>query len=97
MACTALGSYTPQLAITVRDPVNNAQPAAQSVQAQMEAGRAYNVSVTVVNNGETTWTHAQQYTLMAQSPHNTMTWGLNRVPLPFDNVAPGKAPPFISR
>jgi len=88
------GSYTPQLSITVRDPVNNAQPTAQSVPAQMEAGQAYNVSVTVVNNGETTWTRAQQYTLMAQSPHNTMTWGLNRVPLPFDNVAPGQSATF---
>ena len=67
------GASTPQLAITVRDPLNNAQPAAQSVPAQMEAGKAYNVSVTMVNNGESTWSRALQYTLMAQGPHNNMT------------------------
>ena len=60
----------------------------------MEAGRAYTVSVSVVNNGETTWTRAQNYTLMAQSPHNNMTWGLNRVALPVDNIAPGQSTTF---
>ena len=37
---------------------------------------------------------AQNYTLMAQSPHNTMTWGLNRVALPVDNIAPGQSTTF---
>ena len=74
--------------ITVREPLNNAQPWAQSVPTQMEVGKRYDVSVSVYNNGESTWTRAQNYTLMSQSPQNNMTWGLNRVALPFESIAP---------
>ncbi|MFC4932721.1 NBR1-Ig-like domain-containing protein [Massilia sp. GCM10023247] len=88
------GNASMAATVTVREPLNNAAPTGQSATAQMETGKAYNVSVTMYNNGESTWTRAQQYTLMAQSPHNNMTWGLNRVALPFDSVAPGESATF---
>jgi RHS repeat-associated protein len=86
----ALSSMT----VTVRDRINNAMPSVPSVPTQMQTGQRYDVSVTMVNNGETTWTRAQQYTLMSQSPYNNTTWGFNRVPLPVDNIAPGQSATF---
>jgi hypothetical protein len=80
--------------VDVTEPVNNAQPTGQDAPTQMETGRPYNVSVTVLNNGESTWTRDKQYTLMAQSPHNNMTWGVSRVALPVDNIAPGQSATF---
>jgi len=90
----AFGTSSNGVWVNVTEPVNNAQPSGQSVPAQMETGKPYNVSVTMVNNGETTWTRAQQYTLMAQSPHNNTTWGFSRVALPIDNIAPGQSATF---
>jgi RHS repeat-associated protein len=86
----ALSSMT----VTVRERINNAMPSVLSVPTQMQTGQRYDVSLTMVNNGETTWTRAQQYTLMSQSPYNNTTWGFNRVPLPVDNIAPGQSATF---
>ena len=63
----AFGTSSNGVWVNVTEPVNNAQTTGQSVPAQMETGKPYSVSVTMVNNGETTWTRAQQYTLMAFS------------------------------
>jgi hypothetical protein len=82
------------MTVTVREPINNAMPAVPSVATQMETGKPYSVSVTMVNNGESTWTRDKQYTLMSLSPANNTTWGFNRVPLPVDNVAPGQSATF---
>jgi len=60
----------------------------------MQTGGQYDVSVTMHNNGETTWSRALQYTLMSQAPHNNMTWGLGRVPLPVEEVRPGESATF---
>ena len=48
----------------------------------------------MLNNGDTTWNRAQQYTLISQSPEGNLTWGNNRVPLPVDNIAPGQSVTF---
>jgi len=60
----------------------------------MQTGQRYDVSVTMQNTGETIWSRVQQYTLMAQSPQNNVTWGFNRVSLPVDTIAPGQATTF---
>lgn len=60
----------------------------QSVPTSMEVGQTYNVSVTMRNTGESTWTEADLYRLGAQSPQDNYTWGMNRVMLPA-SVAPG--------
>jgi RHS repeat-associated protein len=79
---------------TVREPLNNAMPGPQSVATQMETGKPYAVSVTMINNGESTWTRAQEYTLMSLSPDNNFTWGFHRVALPVDSVPPGQSATF---
>lgn len=60
----------------------------QSVPAYMDAGATYAVSVTVQNNGDSTWTQADSYRLGSQNPQDNYTWGLNRVELPA-SVPPG--------
>ncbi|NTB05767.1 RHS repeat-associated core domain-containing protein, partial [Agrobacterium tumefaciens] len=90
----SFGGSTSVAWVNVREPVNNAQPVAQDVPLQMESGKSYNVSVTMANNGESTWTRDKLYTLMSQSPHNNTTWGNNRVPLSVDNIAPGQSVTF---
>lgn len=86
--------YTSPLAITVREPINNAELLGQNVPGQVRTGQRHEVVIVMRNNGETTWTRAQQYTLMAQSPHNNITWGLNRVPLSVETVNPGESATF---
>ena len=90
----SFGASTNNVTVNVTEPVNNAQPVSQTVLTQVEAGKSYTVSVTMVNNGETTWTRAQNYILMSRYPWNDMSWGLNRVALPFDPVAPGQTATF---
>jgi hypothetical protein len=90
----SFGASTSSVTVNVTEPVNNAQPVSQTVLTQVEAGKTYTVSVTMVNNGETTWTRAQNYILMSRYPWNDMSWGLNRVALPFGPVAPGQTATF---
>ena len=63
----------------------------------METGKPYNVAVTMVNNGETTWTRAQQYTLMSFW-RITMNGGASTALL-YRSITsrPGKARPSLSR
>lgn len=92
----SFGGFTAPVTVNVVAPVlvSNAQVVGQSVPTQMEAGKRYNLSVTMYNSGSTTWTRAEQYTLMTQSPGNNTMWGFNRVSLPFDSVAPGQTATF---
>jgi len=90
----SFGGSTSVAWVNVREPINNAQPVAQDVPLQMESGKSYNVSVTMANNGESTWTRDKLYTLMSHNPQNNTTWGNNRVPLPVDNIAPGQSVTF---
>ena len=88
------GAPTTPVSITVREPINNASYVSHYQTTQMQTGQRYDVSVTLHNNGETTWSRGLQYTLMAQAPHNNTTWGLNRVPLPVEEVRPGESVTF---
>ena len=54
----------------------------QSVPTTMATGRTYAVTVTMQNNGSTTWTSAANYNLGSQNPQDNLTWGFARVGLP---------------
>jgi hypothetical protein len=67
---------------------NNAAFVSQSVPTSMLAGATYNVTVTMSNNGGSTWTAASSYFLGSQNPENNYTWGGARVAMPA-SVGPG--------
>lgn len=79
--------------VTVNDlppppPVNSAAFVSQTgMPTAMTIGQTANVSVTMLNNGNTTWTPGA-YRLGSANPLGNTTWGLSRVDLP-GNVAPG--------
>jgi hypothetical protein len=104
------GNVTPDIKITVSPPVSsalflpNAQFVAQSVPQSMTAGQTYAVSITLKNNGNTTWTNTtgpgtpNAYSLGSQNPQDNVNWGItgfpNRVPVP-GSVAPGNTVTFM--
>ena len=71
---------------------NNAMFVSQSVPSSLTAGQTASVSVTMKNNGTTTWA-AGTYSLQSQNPAGNTTWGLNRVNLA-SPVAPGNNATF---
>jgi hypothetical protein len=74
--------------ITVLTPSNQAQFISQSVKSVMTASEPVTVSITMQNMGNTTWKNGTNYRLGSQNAQDNLTWGLNRVTLPFD-VPPG--------
>ena len=66
---------------------NGAQFVSQNVPSSLSVGQATSVTVTMRNNGTTTWA-AGSYCLQSQNPVDNMTWGVNRVALS-SPVAPG--------
>lgn len=54
----------------------------QSVTTPMVHGQLYPVTVTMRNTGTSTWTAADGYSLVAQSPPHNATWGVSSVPVP---------------
>ncbi len=85
------GATSTNVVVTVTSggggPVDSAAFVSQSVPSSMTAGQSVSVSVTMQNNGTTTWA-AGTYKLGSQNPQDNMTWGLNRVNLA-SSVAPG--------
>ncbi|HKZ55352.1 MAG TPA: Calx-beta domain-containing protein [Anaerolineales bacterium] len=75
------GDLTPNLRIKVAAPANGARYVSQSAPAMILPGDTAEVSVTMVNNGTSTWDPAADYFLGSQNPENNWTWGLTRVPL----------------
>ncbi|HEY8462070.1 MAG TPA: NBR1-Ig-like domain-containing protein, partial [Blastocatellia bacterium] len=76
---------------------NDAAFVSQSVPATMTAGESYAVTVTMLNQGTTTWTPEQEYRLGAQNPHDNTIWltTTNRVNLsPGESVSPGATVTF---
>lgn len=57
----------------VWDPVRYAQI--------VEAGKSYNVSLSLRNIGTTTWTSGENYRLGSTEPRGNLTWGVGRVNL----------------
>jgi serine protease len=87
------GDATPNVAVTVLAPSNQAQFISQSVKSVMTASEFSTVSITMKNVGNTTWTTGSAYRLGSQNPQDNMAWGLNRVVLPSD-VPPGATVTF---
>jgi RHS repeat-associated protein len=71
---------------------NSATFVSQSVPTSMPAGSTQTVTVTMANNGTTTWTTAGQYTLGSRNPENNLTWG-GRINVP-GSIAPGAQASF---
>src|SRR5262249_51949822 len=71
---------------------NGAAFVSQSVPSSMTAGQVTGVSVTMNNNGSTTWTPGT-YFLGSLNPQGNTTWGLNQVALG-SSVAPGQNATF---
>ncbi len=82
------GEASSNLVVVVTAPVNNAAFVTQTVAAVMVTGRTENVSITMRNTGDTTWTTAGGYALAAVNPADNVVWGLSRAALPAD-TAPG--------
>ena len=87
------GDVSPNTAITVLAPSNQAQFISQSVSKIMTASEFSTVSITMKNVGTTTWTAGSAYRLGSQNPQDNTTWGFNRVVLP-NNVPPGATVTF---
>lgn len=87
-ACTingpACGGPTATPAVT-----DNAACVSNTIPLAMSPGQVVPVSVTMNNNGPTTWLQSAVYRLGAQDPQDNMNWGLNRVTLPVASVGPG--------
>jgi hypothetical protein len=91
------GSATPNVAITVTSGgggggTNGAQFVSKNVPASIAPGATANVSVTMMNNGTTTWSPGT-YFLGSQNPPGSATWGLSQVSLA-SSVAPGVSVTF---
>jgi hypothetical protein len=71
---------------------NNALFVSQNVPASITAGQTANVSVTMMNNGTTTWA-AGSYFLVSQNPPGNAMWGLSQLGLA-SSVAPGSSVTF---
>lgn len=75
--------------------VNDATFVAQEVSTTMEPGKAYDVSITIRNNGTSTWSPTTFFRLGSQGPQDNMKWGLSRVELdPGELLAPGMSREF---
>src|SRR5262249_22938876 len=71
---------------------DNASFVSQNVPSSMAAGQSVAVSVTMNNNGSTTW-QPGVYVLGSLNPAGNMTWGLSQVSLG-SSVAPGSSATF---
>jgi len=60
---------------------NDAKFIRQNVPTIMTAGETYSVSVTMENNGASTWTESGKYRLGSQNPQDNGSWGINRIVL----------------
>ena len=87
------GDVSPNLAIQVLAPSNQAQFISQSVKGVMTAAEFATVSITFKNVGTTTWSAGSAYRLGSQNPQDNTTWGMNRVSLPH-SVPPGATVTF---
>jgi hypothetical protein len=82
------------LPIRVEIAGNDAAFVSQNVPATMLAGESYAVTVSMLNQGVTTWTPGQAYRLGSQNPQDNSVWGLGRVGLSDDSVNPGATTTF---
>jgi methionine-rich copper-binding protein CopC len=65
----------------------------QSIPTAMLAGQNYPITVTMQNNGVSSWSAANSVELRTSNPSNNTTWGLSRVTVPA-TVAAGQSVQF---
>src|SRR5678816_3608123 len=83
------GDVTDRIMVIVLSGSNQAAEfVGQSVPRIMYSFESNDVSVTMRNTGNTTWTAGTNYRLGSQNPQDNTRWGLNRVELPY-SVPPG--------
>lgn len=87
------GDLSSNLSVAVTVPANNAAFVTQTVASVMVTGRTENVSITLRNSGDTTWTTAGGYALASVNPSENTIWGMSRVSLPGD-ILPGQEAVF---
>ncbi len=77
-------------------PTDNAQFISQNVPTTLQPGEQRQVSITMKNNGGTTWTRAGGYKLGTQNPQDNTLWtGGTRIYLSSsDSIAPGQSKTF---
>ncbi|MET0267511.1 MAG: RHS repeat-associated core domain-containing protein [Duganella sp.] len=82
--------------VTVHEQISgdSAVASAITVPSAMRAGQPYSVSVTMVNNGTTTWSEAGRYRLGAQNPQDNRIWGGRAYLADNVRVAPGATTTF---
>jgi fibronectin type 3 domain-containing protein len=69
--------------------VNNAAVVGVSAPSSVSAGSSFSATITMNNNGTTTWTaDGTPHGLGSQAPQDNTTWGTTRVALP-GNIGPG--------
>ncbi len=85
-------SYPVNLAVTA-PLVNNAQFIAQSVGSSMLPGQPYPMTVSMLNNGTSTWAANANYKLGSYNPRDNTTWGTGRV-IVDRAVGPGQSHTF---
>ena len=82
------GDVTDMIDVTVLSGSNQAEFVSQWVPRIMVSFETYDVSITMRNTGNTTWTAGTNYRLGSQNPQDNIRWGLARVELPH-SVPPG--------
>jgi hypothetical protein len=87
------GTVTDTIAFSVVVQPNSATCSSLSAPSVVGAGQSFTASITMNNNGGTTWTSASNYNLGSQNAQDNTTWGTNRIALP-SSVAPGGSVTF---
>lgn len=82
------GEPTENTQILVLESGNSAVFLSQSIPSSVSPNETFNVSMSFINIGGTTWENTNNYKLGSQSPQDNIIWGTNRVSLP-DTVEPG--------
>ena len=69
--------------------VNNASVVGATIPASVEVGKSFTASVTMHNNGSSSWIAANGYNLGSQNPQDNTRWGLGRVAVS-GTISPGQ-------
>lgn len=89
-------AYSGSVSVSVISGVNGngAKFVSQSVPSSLRPGEPYNATVTMMNNGTTTWSEGQRYRLGAQKTQDNRTWISTARAYLTSSVAPGQSYTF---
>jgi hypothetical protein len=91
LICAIAIITTAVLSAAAMQPVDDAAFVQATVVKAMAPGARKSVTVVMKNTGTTTWTRAAGHRLGSQSPHDNLTFAINRVDLPHDVPPQGTA------